>query len=147
MKQAKTVFFSSYYMSGRTHRFLPKYTLYITGFSNREQFDSICLGHAYKLVQIVVSHGKYEDNIYHFNCSISQGLLVLKKKWYCLIELLVKHTFRGEGIPSFQYFDDKIHLSCMRNEFIRNLVSGALKNKIHSKLWKKLSPLPFLEFW
>ena len=35
----------------------------------------------------------------------------------------------------------------MRNNLIRNLVLGALKNKKLLKLQKKQLPLPFLEFW
>ena len=37
------------------------------GFSNSEQFDSICLDYAYQLVESVVSHGKYVDNMHLFN--------------------------------------------------------------------------------
>ena len=39
------------------------YALYINGFCNSEQFDSIFLDCAYQLVESVVSHGKYEDNM------------------------------------------------------------------------------------
>ena len=70
LKQGKTVFFSSYYLSvSRIHSFLRESTLYINGFYNSEQFDSICLGYAYELIESVVSHGKYEDKMYLFNCS------------------------------------------------------------------------------
>ena len=41
-------------------RFLHKSTLYINGFCNCEQFESVCLGYAYQLVESVLSHGKYE---------------------------------------------------------------------------------------
>ena len=41
------------------------------------------------------------------------------------------------GIPLFLH--EKIHIFCMRNEFMRNLVLGALKNK-------KLFSLPLIEF-
>ena len=53
----------TYYLSGRIHPFLRKCTLYINGFSNSDQFDSICLDYAYQIVKSVVSHGKYEDNM------------------------------------------------------------------------------------
>ena len=69
MKQAKTVFFSSYSLRGRMYYFSRQPTLYINGFRNSEQFDSICLDYAYQLVESVVSHGKYEDNMYLFNSS------------------------------------------------------------------------------
>ena len=61
LKQAKTVFFSSYYFSGM-NRFLRKSTLYINDFSNNEQFDTIYLDYAYELVESVVSHGRYGNN-------------------------------------------------------------------------------------
>ena len=41
-------------------RFLHKSTLYINGFCNCEQFDSICLDYGYQLVKPVLSHGNYE---------------------------------------------------------------------------------------
>ena len=41
-------------------RFLHKSTVYISGFCNSEQFDSICLDCFYQLVESVLSHGKYE---------------------------------------------------------------------------------------
>ena len=69
MKEAKTVFCSSYSLPGRIYRFFRKPTLYINGYSNSEQFDSICLDYAYQLVESVVFHGKYEDNTYPFNSS------------------------------------------------------------------------------
>ena len=50
-------------LSGRKHRFLRKSTLYINGFCNSEQFDSICLDYVHQLVESVVAHGKYEDNM------------------------------------------------------------------------------------
>ena len=62
-EQVKTAFFFSYYLSGRKHRFLHKSTVYINGFYNSEQFDSICLDYVYQLAESVVSHGKYEDNM------------------------------------------------------------------------------------
>ena len=62
LKQAKTVFFSTYSLPGRIYRFFPKPTLYINGYFNSEQFNSIYWGYAYKLVESVVSHRKYEDN-------------------------------------------------------------------------------------
>ena len=36
---------------------------------------------------------------WHNNLSISQGLFMIKKNWYCLIGLLVENTFRGGGNP------------------------------------------------
>ena len=70
LKQGKTVFFSSYYLSVRIHSFLRESTLYIlNSFYNSEQFDSICSDYAYQLVESVVSHGKYEDKVYLFNSS------------------------------------------------------------------------------
>ena len=62
-EKTKTVFFSSYNLPGRIHRSFRKSTLYISGFPNSEQFDSICLDYAYQLVESVVSHCKYEDNM------------------------------------------------------------------------------------
>ena len=50
LKQAKTVFFSLYNLSGRIHHFFCKSTLHINGFSDSDQFDSICLDYAYQLV-------------------------------------------------------------------------------------------------
>ena len=69
LKQAKTVFFSLYNLPGKIHRFFRKSTLYVNGFSNSDQFDSICLDYAYQLVESVVSHGKYEDSMHLFNSS------------------------------------------------------------------------------
>ena len=43
--------------------------LYINGFSKSEEFDSIRLDSAYQLVESVVTHGKYEDNMHLFNSS------------------------------------------------------------------------------
>ena len=53
----------TYVLNKQKSRFLHKSTLYINGFCNSEQFDSICLDYAYQLVESVVSHGKYEDNM------------------------------------------------------------------------------------
>ena len=58
---SKNAFFFLHHLSGRAHRFLRESTLYVNVFSNSEQFDSILLVYAYKLVDSVVSHGKYED--------------------------------------------------------------------------------------
>ena len=69
LKQAKTVFFSWYIFPGRIHRFFRKSTLYINCFSNSELFALIYLDHAYQLVESVVTHGKYEDNMHLFNSS------------------------------------------------------------------------------
>ena len=68
-KQAKATFFFSYHLSGIIHRFFLKSTLYINGFCNSEQLDSICLDYGYQLVESVVSHGEYEDNMKLFNSS------------------------------------------------------------------------------
>ena len=62
--EKKTVFFSLYNLPGETHHFFRKSTLYINGFSNSEQFDSIYLDYAYQLVESVVTHGKYENNMH-----------------------------------------------------------------------------------
>ena len=67
MRQAKTLFVSSYYLSGRVHRFLRKSTLYINGLSNSEKFDLICLDYAYQIAKSVISHRKHKDNKYIFN--------------------------------------------------------------------------------
>ena len=69
LKQAKTVFFSLYNFPGRIHRFFHKSTLYINGFSNSDQFHSICLDYASQFVESVVTQGKYEDNMHLFNSS------------------------------------------------------------------------------
>ena len=61
--------FSLYNLPGRIHRFYRKSMLYINGFSKSEQFDSIRLDSAYQLVESVVTHGKYEDNMHLFNSS------------------------------------------------------------------------------
>ena len=53
----------TYILSKRKLCFLHKCTLYINGFCNSEQFDSIHLDYAYQLIKSVVSHGKYEDNM------------------------------------------------------------------------------------
>ena len=53
----------TYVLNRQKLHFLHKCTLYINGFCNSEQFDSICLDYAYQLVESVVSHGKYEDNM------------------------------------------------------------------------------------
>ena len=80
LKQAKTVFFSLYNLPGRIHRFFRKSTLYINGFSNSKQFDSICLDYAYQLVESVVTHGKYEDNMHLFNSS--SAVYYIGSKWF-----------------------------------------------------------------
>ena len=69
LKQAKTMFFPLYNLPGETHHFFCKSMLYINGFSNSDQFHSICLGYAYQLVESVVTHGKYDDNMHLFNSS------------------------------------------------------------------------------
>ena len=53
----------TYVFNKQKLRFLQKCKLYINGFCNSEQFDSIWLDHVYQLVEPVVSHGKYEVNI------------------------------------------------------------------------------------
>ena len=50
LKQAKTVIFSLYNLSGRIYHFFRKSTLHVNGFSNSDQFESICLDYAYQLV-------------------------------------------------------------------------------------------------
>ena len=69
LKQAKIVFFSLYNFPGRIHHFFHKSTLYMNGFSNSDQFDSICLDYAFQLVESVITHCKYEDNMHLFNSS------------------------------------------------------------------------------
>ena len=69
LKQAKTMSFSLYNFPGGTHHFFHKSTLYINGFSNSHQFDSIYLDYAYQLVKSVVTHGKFEDNMHLFKSS------------------------------------------------------------------------------
>ena len=54
---------SKNYLSGRKHCLLHNSTLYVNGFCNSEQFVSICLDYVYQLVESVVSHGKYEDDM------------------------------------------------------------------------------------
>ena len=69
LRQAKTVIFSLYNFPGRIHHFFCKSTLYINGFSNSDQFDSIYLDYASQLVESVITQGKYEDNMHLFNSS------------------------------------------------------------------------------
>ena len=69
LKQATAVFFSLYNFFGRIHHFFRRSILYINGFSNSDQFDSICLDYAYQLVESVVTQGKYEDNMHLCNSS------------------------------------------------------------------------------
>ena len=69
LKQAKTMFFSLYNLPGETQDFFHKSTLYINSFSNSDQFHSICLDYAYQLVESVVTHGRYEDNMHLLNSS------------------------------------------------------------------------------
>ena len=76
----------------------------------------------------------------HKSPLISQGLLVLKNNWHYLIKLLVELTFRRDGNSVVSIFTwQETHFFCMRNEFLRNLVLGALESKKLSKLQKKLS--------
>ena len=76
----------------------------------------------------------------HKSLLISQGLLVLKNNWHYLIKLLVELTFRRDGNPVVSIFTwQETRFFCMRNEFLRNLVLGALESKKLSKLQKKLS--------
>ena len=87
LKQAKTVFFSSYCLSGRIHRFLRKSILHTKSFSNGDQFDSICLNYAYQPVESVVYYGNYDDNIQLFNsfmCSLlnRQQMVFYENKFY-----------------------------------------------------------------
>ena len=56
------MFLISYSLPGRIYRFFYKPTLYINGYSNSEEFETICLDYAYQVVESVVSSGKYEDN-------------------------------------------------------------------------------------
>ena len=49
----------AYILNKQKLRFLHKSTLYIKGFCNSEQFNSICLDYAYQLDKSVVSHGKW----------------------------------------------------------------------------------------
>ena len=53
LRQAKAVFFPSYYLCDRIHRFLCKSALYMNDCSNSEQFNSICLDYAYQFVESV----------------------------------------------------------------------------------------------
>ena len=53
----------TYVLNKQKLRFLHNSTVYIKGFCNSEQFDSIYLAYAYQLVESVVSHGKHEDNM------------------------------------------------------------------------------------
>ena len=57
-----------YNLPSRKSRFFRKSTLYINGFSNRK-FESMSLDYAYQLVESVVIHGEYEDNLHLFNSS------------------------------------------------------------------------------
>ena len=69
LTQAKTMFFSLYNFPGRIHHFFRKSTLYMNDFSNSDQFHSICLDYAFQLVESVVTHDKYENNLHLFNSS------------------------------------------------------------------------------
>ena len=53
----------TYVLNNQKLRFLHKCALYLNGFCNSEQFDSIWLDYAYQLVESVAPHGKYEDNM------------------------------------------------------------------------------------
>ena len=105
LKQAKTVFFSLYNLPGRIHRFFRKSTLYMNGFSNSKQFDSICLDYAYQLVESVVTHGKYEDNMHLFNsssavCYIGNKRLFIRTNFIRTNKLrLAQKSFNILGIP------------------------------------------------
>ena len=93
LKQAKTVFFSLYNLPGRIHRFFRKSTLYINGFSNSKQFDSICLDYAYQLVESVVTHGKYEDNMHLFNSS-SAVCYIGSKRFFMRMDFIRTNKLR-----------------------------------------------------
>ena len=93
LKEAKTVFFSLYNLPGRIHRFFRKSTLYINGFSNSKQFDSICLDYAYQLVESVVTHGKYEDNMHLFNSS-SAVCYIGSKRFFMRMDFIRTNKLR-----------------------------------------------------
>ena len=93
LKQAKTVFFSLCNLPGRIHRFFRKSTLYINGFSNSKQFDSICLDYAYQLVESVVTHGKYEDNMHLFNSS-SAVCYIGSKRFFMRMDFIRTNKLR-----------------------------------------------------
>ena len=99
LKQGKAVFFSLYNLSGRIYHFFRKSTLYINGFSNSDQFDSICLDHAYQFVESVVTQGKYEYNIHLFNssnivCYIGNKRLFLRTNFVRTNKLRIAQPFQ-----------------------------------------------------
>ena len=105
LRQAKTVFFSLYNFPGRINHFFCKSALYIKGFSNSDQFNSICLDYAPQLDESVITQGKYEDNMHLFNsssavCYIGNKRLFMRTNFIRTNKLrLVQKPFNILGTP------------------------------------------------
>ena len=54
LRQVKTVFFTSYYLCGRIHRFLSMSTLHMNGLCICKQFNSRYIDYAYQLIESVI---------------------------------------------------------------------------------------------
>ena len=74
------------------------------GFSNSEQFDSICLDSAYQLVESVVTQGKYEDSMHLFNflsvvCYIGNKRLFMRTNFIRTNSSDLHNPFNIPGTP------------------------------------------------
>ena len=105
LKQGKNRVLLLYNFPGRIHHFFHKSTLYMNGFSNSDQFDSICLDYAFQLVESVITHCKYEDNMHLFNsssavCYIGNKRLFIRTNFIRTNKLrLAQNSFNILGIP------------------------------------------------